>query len=215
MLKPHTIFLVEDHIIVRNGLKELIEHIGNYKVEGEFDNGKQLTEEIANAQPDLIIMDLAMPVMDGKSTMIWMKERNMDCKVLILTLDVSDQAIIDLYKLGVRGYLPKTCTADVLKKAIEDIIYTGYFHNELLFNAIKNPKKEEHDDVTKLLSVREMDFLRLVADKEEYTYEQIAAKMTVHRRTVDGYRESLFEKLKIKSKTGLVLYAIKHGVIKV
>jgi two-component system invasion response regulator UvrY len=213
-----SIFLVEDHIIVRNGLKELIEHMGNYQVTGEFDNGKDLTDKIAYERPDLIIMDLAMPAMDGQQTMKWLKDRRVDHPVLILTLDVTDKTIIELYRLGVRGYLPKTCTADILKKAIDDIINTGYYHNELLSNAIKNKglnPKNDRDEILKLFSGRELEFLNLVCDKEEYTYEQIADKMRLHRRTVDGYRESLFGKLEIKSKTGLVLFAIKHGIIQI
>jgi two-component system, NarL family, invasion response regulator UvrY len=216
-MQQHSIFLVDDHTIVRNGLKELIEHMGNYQITGEFDNGKELVQKIPDSHPDVVIMDLTMPVMDGAATMRWMKDHNVDLPVLILTLDTSDKTIIDLYKLGVRGYLPKTCTAETLKRAIDDIIRTGYYHNELLSNAMRKdeaiPRKDSRAEILKKFTERELHFLQLVCDKEEYTYEQIADKMKVHRRTVDGYRESLFEKFNIKSKTGLVLFAIKHGLV--
>ena len=169
----YTVVLVEDHIIVRNGLKELIEHMGDYQVTGEYDNGKQLVSNLARLDADIIIMDLTMPVMDGPATMRWLKENSTDLPVLILTLDTSDKTIIELYKLGVRGYLPKTCTADVLKTAIDDIIRTGYYHNELLANAIRKEdaqgKHGQHTDITSKFGAREMEFLLLVCDKNELT----------------------------------------------
>lgn len=217
MGKPHHIFLVEDHIIVRNGLKGLIESMGGFRVAGEFDNGKDLIARLPKESPDVIIMDLTMPVMDGESTMRWMKQNAPQQRVLILTLDTSDQTIINLYKLGVRGYLPKTCDAVTLKGAITAIVETGYYHNELLSNALKNedarPQLDDRKAILNQLSDREMEFLTLVCNAEELTYEQVAERMVVHRRTIDGYRESLFEKFNIKSKTGLVLFAIKHGIV--
>ncbi len=219
MPKICSIILVEDHVVVRNGFKELIQTMGNFKVTAEFDNGKQLIDKIGNLTADLIIMDLTMPVMDGAAAVKWMKEHDIEIPVLILTLDTSDKTIIELYKLGIRGYLSKTCTADTLKWALEEIQRTGYYHNELLSVAMRNDQqakaRDVNADVLDKLTEREKHFLELVGDKEEYTYEQIADIMHVHRRTVDGYRESLFEKFNIKSKTGLVLFAIKHGIVKI
>lgn len=212
-----SIVLVDDHTVVRNGLKSLIERMGNYTVTHQFDNGKRFIEKIPLAdKPDLVIMDLTMPEMDGKETTKWLKENNISYPVLILTLDTSEKTIIDLFKLGVRGYLPKSCTADVLKKAIEDVIDTGYYHNELLTQALTkedSKPKAQDTNIQTLLTDREREFLQLVCDEHEYTYEQIADLMKVHRRTVDGYREAIFSKFNIKSKTGLVLFAIKYGVI--
>lgn len=213
MTKPVSIFLVEDHVIVRNGIKGLIEQMGDYQVSGEFDNGKQLIAKIDEELPDLVIMDLSMPVMDGLATTRWLKEQGIACPVLILTLDTSDKTIIELYRAGVRGYLPKTCTADVLKRAIDDIIEAGYHHNDLLSHAMVKSHGSRETQTPIHFSDREITFLRLVCDKQEYTYEQIAREMNVHRRTVDSYRESLFERYNIKSKTGLVMFAIKHGIV--
>ena len=132
-----SIVLVDDHTVVRNGLKSLIERMGNYTISYQFDNGKRFIDAIPlPQQPDLIIMDLTMPEMDGKETTKWLKEHSINYPVLILTLDTTEKTIIDLFKLGVRGYLPKSCTAEVLKKAIEDVITTGYYHNELLTKAL-------------------------------------------------------------------------------
>jgi two-component system invasion response regulator UvrY len=218
MNKQVSIYLVDDHTIVRNGIKELIEHMGAYKVLREFSNGQELIDALPfETPPDLFLMDLTMPVMDGKETVKQLKARELDYPVLILTIDTSDKTIVELYKLGVRGYLPKHCTADVLKKAIDTIVETGYYHDEMLIKALqsesKNAKEDEKQRVLKQLTEREKVFLQLVCSEEEYTYEQMADLLKVHRRTIDGYRESLFEKFSIKSKTGLVLFAIKYGLI--
>jgi len=214
-----SIFLVEDHVIVRNALKDLIEKLGNYKVTGEYDNGEELVQNIHTGKVDIIVLDLDMPVMNGEETMRWMKKNNISIPVLVLTFDKSDATIISLYKLGVRGYLSKTCSGPTLKKAIDDIIETGYYHNELLSNALRrdlaNPRIDEKSLILKQLSERELEFLLLVCNKEEYTYEQISGIMKVSRRTIEGYRESVFDKFNIKSKTGLVLFAIKYGLVTV
>lgn len=213
------IVLVDDHVVVRSGLRSLIEVLGNYKVTNEFSNGEQFVKalEAGQVNPDIAIIDLEMPVMGGEDTMRWLNKNRPQQKALTLTWDADEKKIIELFRLGVRGYLLKSCTADVLKKAIEDTFYSGYYHSELLQTAIlKNAiSVEEAQDINERISDRERDFLQLVCDKEEYTYDQIANIMQVHRRTVDGYRESLFEKFKIKSKTGLVMFAIKHEVVKI
>lgn len=214
-----SIVLVDDHTVVRNGLKSLIERMGNYTISYQFDNGKRFIDAIPlPQQPDLIIMDLTMPEMDGKETTKWLKENSINYPVLILTLDTTEKTIIDLFKLGVRGYLPKSCTAEVLKKAIEDVIATGYYHNELLTKALtqeENRHKGNEQGTPTQITDREREFLQLVCDEHEYTYEQIADIMKVHRRTVDGYREAIFSKFNIKSKTGLVLFAIKYSLISI
>lgn len=222
MKKNVSIFLVDDHTIVRNGIKELIERIGDYEVIAQFNNGQELIDAIDNGEKaDIIIMDLAMPVMDGKEAARQLRDRNTDIPVLILTIDSTEKTIIELFKLGVRGYLPKNCTAEVLRKAIDDITNTGYYHNGLLIKALQSDEKggarrnDEKQKVLKLITERERVFLELVCSEEEYTYEQMADILKVHRRTIDGYRESLFDKFNIKSKTGLVLFAIKYGLVEI
>jgi two-component system invasion response regulator UvrY len=219
MAKNISIYLIDDHPIVRNGLKVLIEKMGSYSIIQQFGNGQELIDTIPfKDEPDLIIMDLTMPVMNGAETVRELKRLGVTVPVLILTLETSEKAIIELFRNGIRGYLPKSCTADVLKKAIDDVLHTGYYHDEMLIKALTtDPKdvKEEKGLVQQHLTEREMLFLQMVCDEQEFTYEQIADKMGVSRRTVDGYREAIFEKFNIKSKTGLVLFAIKYGIITV
>lgn len=216
MNQPILIVLVDDHSIVRNGLKSLIEAGGEFKVIGEFENGRQFVEALpVLPSPDLAILDLNMPEMNGADTVKWLQKNKPEMKTLILTIDTEEKTIINLFRLGIRGYLPKNCSAQVLKKAIMDIVTTGFFHSELLQQALtadmnRTPQSMEQNGH---ISEREMAFLQLVCDESEYTYEKIADLLGVSRRTVDGYRESLFEKLHVRSKIGLVLYAIRNKLV--
>ncbi|MFA6058440.1 MAG: response regulator transcription factor [Taibaiella sp.] len=217
--KHSSIILVDDHAVVRNGLKELIELMGPYKVVGEFSNGRELIHETTLiSDADLIIMDINMPEMDGAMTVEHIYENGLHCPVLVLTLNTDEDAIIKMYHKGVRGYLEKSCSANALRLAINDIITTGYHNNDLLSKAMyahrKANSEDSQDSIIKKMTAREIEFLSLVCNESEYTYDQIADKMKVSRRTVDGYRESLFDKFQIKSKTGLVLFAMKYKLVK-
>ena len=123
MSKPISIVLVDDHTIVRNGIKSLIEVIGNFKVTDEFDNGLQFIKAVPTLkETDLAIIDLNMPEMNGVETMRWLRKHKPGLKALILTIESDEKTIIELFRLGIRGYLPKSCSAGVLKKAIEDVV---------------------------------------------------------------------------------------------
>lgn len=212
-----SLFLADDHTVVRKGLKGLIECLGDYEVTAEFSSGKELVEALPKlAPPDMLLLDISMPVMGGKEVMEYFRDHEITIPVLILTLDTTETNIIEFFKLGVRGYLRKNCTPEELKSAIDDIVHTGYYHNELLAKALSDNtrhKMDEREHILSQLTARELDFLRLVCDEQEYTYEQMADILNVHVRTVDGYRKALFEKFNIKSKTGVVLFAIKYRLV--
>lgn len=208
------IVLVDDHVVIRNGLKELIEKIGQFKITHQFDNGRSFMDALPlKNEPDLVIMDISMPDMSGDKVMEELKARQIKLPVLVLTLNEDEGLIINLFRLGARGYLKKNCSATILKEAIHQILKSGYYHNEFLTLSLLNEsksKKNNQELILEQLSAREREFLKLVCHEKEYTYEQIADKMNVQHRTVDGYRESIFDKFAIKSKTGLVLFILKH-----
>lgn len=212
------IVLVDDHVVVRNGLKELIEKLGDYEVCRQFDDGESFLESLPfKPAVDLVLLDLSLPGKNGDEIMVEMRNRNDPTPVLVLTLNREEETIVKLFRNGARGYLPKDCTANILKTAIEEILRCGYYHNEFLtmslMSGVTTAKKSEQQKVLEQLTSREKEFLSLVCDGNEYTYEQIADIMGVQHRTVDGYRESLFEKFAIKSKTGLVLFVLKHRLM--
>ena len=214
-----TIVLVDDHVIVRNGLKELIEKLGDFKIVREFDSGNDFLKNLPiSPKPDLVMMDLTMPGFSGDQVMEQLCEMNSDLPVLILTLNAEEATIIKLFRNGARGYLRKDCSADELRNAINSITTAGYHHNEFLTYSLRNnfeeTKRPDYELILDQMSPRERQFLKWVCHQDEYTYDQIASLMDVTARTVDGYRESLFDKFAIKSKTGLVLFVLKHELMK-
>jgi DNA-binding NarL/FixJ family response regulator len=217
-----SIVLVDDHVVVRNGLAELIDIMGNFRVTGQYSNGQELLDALTgndSTYPDVILMDLNMPVMNGEQCVNEMKNRGLDIPVLILSLNTDDQTILRLYRLGARGYLSKDCSASSLREAINDVLARGFHHSETLQKALMagdpKPSKEvlAREEILKKLTPRELEFLKLVCHEAEYTYEEMARMIGVSKRTVDGYREAVFEKFGIKSKTGLVLFATRYQLM--
>lgn len=205
--------------MVRNGLKELIEKLGPYQVVREFDSGADYLFYLKSGErPDLTLMDLSMPEMSGLEVMKRLQSEQIRVPVLILTLNEDEHLIIQLFRLGARAYLTKNSSSGKMKQALEEIFRSGYFHNEFMQLSLERDQPQQAntpslpDRMLEKISPREREFLKWVCHEAEYTYEQIAGLMNVNQRTVDGYRQSLFEKFAIKSKTGLVLFVLKHGL---
>lgn len=213
----YTIALADDHVLLRKGLVSLVENLG-YKVILEVDNGQQLTEQIqAGVHPDLVLMDINMPVKDGYETTKWLKNNAPLTKVLALSMYDDESAIIRMLKNGAKGYILKDSEPGELRTAIESILSKGFYYSEMVTGRLIHSinSMDDEDSPAKNLSglnEREIDFLKLAAT--ELTYKEIAEQMHLSPRTIDGYRDALFEKLNIKSRVGLVLFAIKNGLVK-
>ncbi|RDC57181.1 DNA-binding response regulator [Pedobacter chinensis] len=205
-----SIAIVDDHTLFRSGLASLLDEFDEIEVLFEGVNGQDLQNKIKN-YPDvqLILMDINMPVMDGFAATKWIKENYPNINVLALSMLEDEKAIIGMLKAGAGGYMLKESTPLELLAAIKAITEKGFFVNDLvsgrLFVAIKD------GDSKPVFSIRELAFLQHCAS--ELTYREIADIMNVSPRTIDNYRESLFAKLNIKSRTGLVVYAIKNDLI--
>jgi two-component system, NarL family, invasion response regulator UvrY len=215
------VVLVDDHSLLRNGLASLINNLG-YSVLYECSNGKQLIEKVEKSEaPDVILMDINMPEMDGFETTLWLKRNQPLVNVIALSMYDDETSIIRMIKNGARGYILKDTNPKELRLAIESVMAKGFYYSDLVSGKIvKRVRNEDDEDEegnnSKLavkLNERLIEFLKLAAT--ELTYKEIAEKMHVSPRTVDGYRDELFEKLNIKSRVGLVLFAIKNGIIHV
>ncbi|GAB2838741.1 response regulator [Ferruginibacter profundus] len=213
-----SIVLVDDHSLLRMGLASLVESLG-YEVNFEADDGKEFIEKLNSARlPDVVLMDINMPVMDGFTTTQWLKENHPDIKVLALSMYDNENSIIRMLKAGAKGYILKDSEPAELKAAIDALVSKGYYYSDLvsgkLIHAI-NKIEDEGSTINTLanLNERETDFLKYACT--EMTYKEIADKMFVSPRTIDGYRDGLFEKLRVKTRVGLVMYAIKNGIVSV
>ena len=213
------VVLADDHVLIREGLASLVNSFANYEVIFEADNGKQLTEKIsAKALPDLVLLDITMPEMDGYAAAAWLKANYPEVKVIALSVMDDENAIIRMVRNGARGYLLKSSKPAELKQAMDMVINRGYFFNDLVNNKIINSIHKFDDDQGSLKKVlhltdREIEFLGLLCS--ERTYKEIADEMFISPRTVDSYRDNLFLKLQIKSRIGLVLFAVKNKIVKI
>jgi len=215
-MNPNTVALADDHVLIRNGLAGLINSFDNYKVLFQAANGQEFIDRITNINiPDIALLDINMPKKDGYETALWLKQNYPDVKILALSMYDNETAIIRMLKNGAKGYILKDAEPTELKTALDAVIHKGYHYSDLVTGHLINTiSKIDDNSKTKsalLLSEREMEFLNHVCT--ELSYKEIADKMFVSPRTVDGYREALFEKLNVKTRVGLVLYAIKNGIV--
>ncbi len=221
----HDVALVDDHHLVRAGLVATVNGLGGYRVTLEAAHGREIVEQLEHrrnaglAAPAIAIVDLNMPVMDGYATISWMRSNAPGILPLALTFDAADSAVLRAVHAGARGFLLKSARPQVLKAALDSLVLTGYYYSgevqEARLRELEGRHNEdrERDRVLDRITPREREFLALVCDEAELTYEQVADRMGVHRRTVDNFRMALFEKFDIKSKTGLVLFALRWRLL--
>jgi two-component system, NarL family, invasion response regulator UvrY len=212
-----TVALIDDHVLLRNGLANLVESFGDYKVLFQADNGKQFIESLQKGiVPDIVLIDINMPIMDGYETATWIRENKFKIIILALSMYDDENSIIKMFKAGAKGYILKDCDPSELKAALEALVTKGFYYNEMITGKLIHTintldEKEIQSRLLAKLNEREITFLKLICS--EYTYKEIAEKMFVSTRTVDGYRDALFEKLELKTRVGLVMFAIKNGII--
>lgn len=214
-MEKTTIGIIDDHKIVRQGLKELLQKISNYTITAEFDNGGDFLAALPmENQPDLFILDYSMPGMNGIEVLKALEEIEGEYKVLLLTQHFDEQIIDAAYHHGARGFLHKNCTAHDLKFAIDNIVKIGYNNVSEILKRMRNydesPSKDAKSQI--ILSERELEFLKLVCDERELTYDQMADSMGLSVKSIESYRTALFERFGIKSKVGLVLFSYKYQI---
>jgi DNA-binding NarL/FixJ family response regulator len=204
------IAIVDDHTLFRNGVASLMGEFDELKVVFEAENGEQMQHLLAkHPLPQVILMDINMPVMDGYLATKWVKEKYPQIKVLALSMFEDDKAVIRMIKSGANGYVLKESKPRELLEAIKTINEKGVFINEMVSGKLI---RKVVNDGSPDFSKKEFEFLRFCCS--ELTYKEIAEQMFVSPRTVDNYRESLFLKLNLKTRTGLVLYAIQNEIFK-
>jgi DNA-binding NarL/FixJ family response regulator len=215
-IKKTKIALADDHVLLRNGLASVVNNFGEYEVLFEANNGKHFAEQVSKyGEPEIVLMDINMPIMDGYETTQWIKENHPLINVLALSMYDNENSIINMFKAGAKGYILKDSEPSLLKSALDSIKTQGFYYSEMvtgrLINSIQKSEKEFNHAPDSTLSKQEKEFLKLACT--EMTYKEIAEKMFLSPRTIDGYRDALFEKLQLKTRVGLVLFAIRHGIV--
>jgi DNA-binding NarL/FixJ family response regulator len=212
--KPVQVAITDDHVLLRGALARLVNSFDGYQVMMEADHGKDLRNKIlAHQVPDIVLLDVNMPEMDGFETTQWLHKNYPFIKVLVLSMLSDEKTIIRIFRLGAKGYLMKNADADELKKALDSIlnknVYLSDYVSSKLVSGLHQDEEKEKGPV--VLNERDREFLRLTCS--ELSYKEIAEKMHVSPRTVDDYRQSLFTRLKVHSRVGLVMYAIRNNIV--
>jgi len=207
-----TIALADDHAILRKGVKEIITGFNGIKVTMEAGNGRELIVKIeaADAVPDVCIVDIGMPEMNGYETADAIRTKWPQVKILALSMYDTELNIIKMLRNGAHGYVLKDNDPEELRVAIHEVVKNGFYHSDLVTGRMIHKLNDPVVAASLDLNDRELNFLRLCCT--ELTYKEIAEKMYLSPRTIDGYREALFSKLNITSRTGLAMYAIKTGI---
>jgi len=211
-----SVALVDDHSLLRNGLSSFIQGIPGMQVVFEADNGLDLQDKLkGHARPDVVLMDINMPLMDGYEATKWLRASLPEVKVIALSMYDGEDCIIRMLRCGARGYLLKDTEPSELTRAILETHRHGFYYTPMVTRHIADMLRDQEEDkkTAAALTEREIQLLQYMAS--ELTYKEIAEKMFLSPKTIEGHREKLCDKLRLKTRVGLVLYAIRNGIVKV
>lgn len=208
----HKIVIVDDHILIAKALTGIIENFTNFEVLFESESGMDLQEKLKLKKniPDIILLDISMPIMNGFETAEWLTANHPEILIMALSMQDDEQSVIKMIKNGAKGYLLKNVHPTELEKALTAIVTQGTYYPEWATSKIMaSLGKKEIGKPSFIFTEREKEFLTYTTT--EMSYKEIAEKMFCSPRTVESYRDSLFEKLDLKTRVGLAVYAMKNG----
>ena len=203
--------IVDDHQLFLKSLCMMLQSFNNYDVIIEAANGKDLQEKMSAKKtiPEIMLIDVNMPVMDGIATAAWINQNYPTVKLVALSQTDGDKTIISMIKAGCCAYLLKDTHPDELEKALHEIYTKGFYNADVSNINYRRLLQFEKDSLN--ITDKEKTFLQYACS--DMTYKQIASQMNLSERTIDGYRESLFHKLKVQSRVGLALEAIRRELV--
>ncbi len=215
--EPKKICLVDDHVLMADGIRSLLDEEEDFVVVEHFTNGLAAVEQLPEIQPDLVLMDLDMPIMNGLEAAQQLRAKLPDLPIIILSMHAEKAVVQKCVKEGVRGYLLKNSSQTEVIQAIRAVLNGGKYYSAMLTESLIAPDKvavEGNASVRLLatLSDRELDVLKLLA--EGLSSKEIAEKLFVSSQTVDSHRKSLLKKLEVKNVAGLVRVAFQEGLVK-
>jgi DNA-binding NarL/FixJ family response regulator len=218
-MKTITIAIADDQMLFRRGMAAIINGFNDMMVVCETDNGRKLLTflETTTQKTDVILMDLSMPELNGIDTMKIIHEKYPDQKVIILSIHNEEKFVVHLIELGANAYLFKNAEPEDVENAIRGVVEKGFYFSEslmLTFQKRLNNKKTHvsvHDNIPITLTIREIEVMNLIC--QELTAQEIACKLFISVRTVDGHRNNLLEKTGARNTAGLVIFAIKNNLV--
>lgn len=213
---PVSIAIVDDHYLVAEALSNLIQKFDNCEVLLIAANGRNFLDQLQRIDrlPDITLLDLNMPIMDGFETALQLRQRYPSVRVLALSMTDREDHIVRMVRNGARGYLLKDCRPEELQQALDDVMTKGFYYSDFLTTQLVrnlNAPIGSGSISSFNLNEREYEFLKVACS--ELTYNDIADKMCVSPRTIDGYREAVFQKMNVRTRVGMVIEAVRHGLI--
>ena len=211
--KECNLVIVDDHLLVADSLKNLIEMFSGFHVLYHANNGVDLQQKMNHEVPDIILLDVNMPVMNGYETMEWLNNNHPTIKVLALSMDDDEQMVLKMLSKGANGYLLKDIHPETLKTALNEVMEKGYYHSDKVTSTLLNSLKPKEVSPSYNLKKKELEFMQYACS--ELTYSEIAERMFLSPKTVDNYRNELFKKLGVKNRVGLVIFGLKNNLISI
>lgn len=212
-MKKIRLGLVDDHHLFSKSLSMLLQSFPGFSVDMEASNGRDLQQKLAGRKevPEIMLIDVAMPLMDGIETAQWLRRTHQHIKMVALSMDDKESTIISMLRAGCCGYLLKDTHPEELERALNEVYIKGFYNSDASMIGYRKILEagEPHPEVN--LSDKEAEFILLACS--DLTYKEIAQQMGNSERTVDGYRESVFRKFHVQSRVGMALEAIRRGMI--
>ena len=211
MMKDIPIIIVDDHILFSQALKGLVNKFEGYQVIAQLKNGQELIDYFVEKKesPAIILMDVNMPIINGVDATKWITEFHPKVKVLALTMIDDESVIINMICAGASGFLLKDIHPNTLLEALNKVMTDGVYYTDRVTKALINATTHKSIE----LKERELIFLKHACS--DMSYQQIADKMCLSYKTIDGYRESIFDKFNVSSRIGMVLYALKEKMVEI
>lgn len=212
--EEYTVVIVDDHSLFASSLEKLINTFPDFKVLYHAKNGQVLQQMILgeNGIPDIILLDINMPVMDGFETAEWLTQNHPQIKTLALSMEDDEHTILKMLRKGVKGYLLKDIHPEILNEALQELVERGYYHSDKVSETLLHSLNPDNHENNLDFKENELTFIKLACS--EMTYKEIADVMNLSPKTIDGYRQDLFKRLNIKNRVGLVMFALKKNLMK-
>ena len=208
------VMLADDHVLMREGIRQLLEFDGTISVVAEANNGVECMEQLLSVHPDILLLDINMPNLDGLQVLNIIKTQKMDCKVIVLTIHNEIEYLIKAIDFNCDGYILKDSDFDTLKNAIMTV-YEGQTYIEPTLVPMLNVRLAERDlmkDKSKELTRREVEVLKMIASGS--SNKEIASTLSISERTVKNHVSNIFKKIDVSDRTQAAVFAIKNDIIK-
>ena len=212
-METYSVVIVEDHMLLSQAIGNIVDSFSQFKVLHLCNNGKELTEKFSDSPqniPDIVLMDINMPIMNGIETTQWITKNHPNVYVLALSVEDDESTVLKMIRAGAKGYLLKDTEKSILEGALLEVMKNGFYHTRSVTSLLLKSFNDEDLEDGIQFKERELKFIKLACT--ELTYREIAEEMNLSPKTIDGYRTELFGKLKVKNRIGLAMYAIKNKI---